>query len=553
MFWRSFFCIGERKPVEMLLDLFIILFVAKTRFDIFTGEDLHMITVKEYRGHIRNWEELCERLELPLDLSREEREEKILIKAYETWGYEMADHMHGMFAFALWDDEERKLFCLRDHFGTKPFYYYETEDGKLLYGTMIRQIMEQPGFKKELNEEMLQIYLSLTYVAGENTFFRGLKKLMPGHYLIWQNGRLQIERYWTPTFRPDESRTLEEWADEIHTTIQEIMPEVKTDDETAESFLSGGVDSSYVLAMSDAEMTDSCGYEEARFDESGLAKQTADILGRKNSRCLITPEEYFEIVPYVMYNMEQPLGDASAIAFTIACNATAEHTKLCYSGEGADEFFGGYNMYRNAERYGDNLKTFYVGNTNIMKEDEKKKILKKYDPDVLPIELVQHIYEETEGLDPLTKMSDVDIQIWLEGDIYLNVDKMSTAAGLEIRMPLTDRRIFDIAARMPARFKVNEEQNKVAFRTAAAKVLPDEIAFRKKLGFIVPIRIWMADERYNGDVRRLFHSDIAEKFFKVDEINAIFDEYVGGNSDNWRKVWTIYTFLVWYEEYFVKR
>lgn len=553
MFWRSFFCIGERKPVEMLLDLFIILFVAKTRFDIFTGEDLHMITVKEYRGHIRNWEELCERLELPLDLSREEREEKILIKAYETWGYEMADHMHGMFAFALWDDEERKLFCLRDHFGTKPFYYYETEDGKLLYGTMIRQIMEQPEFKKELNEEMLQIYLSLTYVAGENTFFRGLKKLMPGHYLIWQNGRLQIERYWTPTFRPDESRTLEEWADEIHTTIQEIMPEVKTDDETAESFLSGGVDSSYVLAMSDAEMTDSCGYEEARFDESGLAKQTADILGRKNSRCLITPEEYFEIVPYVMYNMEQPLGDASAIAFTIACNATAEHTKLCYSGEGADEFFGGYNMYRNAERYGDNLKTFYAGNTNIMKEDEKKKILKKYDPDVLPIELVQHIYEETEGLDPLTKMSDVDIQIWLEGDIYLNVDKMSTAAGLEIRMPLTDRRIFDIASRMPARFKVNEEQNKVAFRTAAAKVLPDEIAFRKKLGFIVPIRIWMADERYNGDVRRLFHSDIAEKFFKVDEINAIFDEYVGGNSDNWRKVWTIYTFLVWYEEYFVKR
>ena len=138
--------------------------------------------------------------------------------------------MHGMFAFALWDDEEKKLFCLRDHFGTKPFYYYETEDGKLLYGTMIRQILEQPGFKKELNEEMLQIYLSLTYAAGENTFFRGLKKLMPGHYLIWQNGKLKVERYWTPTFHPDESRSLEEWADEIHTTIQEIMPEVKTDD-----------------------------------------------------------------------------------------------------------------------------------------------------------------------------------------------------------------------------------------------------------------------------------------------------------------------------------
>ena len=512
-----------------------------------------MIIVKTYRGHIRNWEELCERLGIDLTLSREEREHEILIKAYQTWGCEMADHMHGMFAFALWDEEEQKLFCLRDQFGTKPFYYYETEDGELLYGTMIRDIIDQPGFKKELNEEMLQLYLSLTYVAGENTFFRGLKKLLPGRYLIWQDGKLEIHRYWKPEFHPDESKTLEDWADEIHNTLKEIMPEVKTADERVESFLSGGVDSSYVLAMSDAEQADCCGYEEERFDESVLAEKTAQLLGRKFSRSIITPEQFFDIVPYVMYNMEQPLGDASAIVFTLGCNATAEHTKICYSGEGSDEFFGGYNMYRNAERYGENLKNFYVGNTNIMKEDEKQKILKKYDPDVLPIELARGIYEETEGLDPLTKMSDVDIQIWLEGDIYLNVDKMSTAAGLEIRMPLTDRRIFDIASRMPSRFKVNEEQNKVAFRTAAAKVLPKEIAFRKKLGFIVPIRIWMANERYNQDVQRLFHSDIAEKFFDVDAINAIFDEYVGGNSDNWRKVWTIYTFLVWYEEYFVKR
>lgn len=512
-----------------------------------------MIVVREYKGHIRNWEALCNELGIDRSLSREAREAEILVKAYETWGYKMADHMYGMFAFALWDEEAKKLFCLRDQFGTKPFYYYETEEGNLLYGTSIRKIMEQPGFVKKLNEEMLQLYLSLTYVAGENTFFKGLKKLLPGRYLIWQDGRLTVERYWKPEFHADESKSLEDWADEIHTTLQTIMKEVKTEDETAESFLSGGVDSSYVLAMSDAQVADSCGYEEERFDESGMAAQTAQLLGREFSRRVITPKEYFEIVPYVMYNMEQPLGDASAIAFTIGCQATAGHTKLCYSGEGADEFFGGYNMYRNAERYGENLKTFYVGNTNIMKEDEKQRILKKYDPDVLPIEVAQSIYEETEGLDPLTKMSNVDIQIWLEGDIYLNVDKMSTAAGLEIRMPLTDMRIFDIASRMPSKYKVNDEQNKVALRTAAAKVLPEEIAFRKKLGFIVPIRIWMADDRYNADVRRLFASDIAEKFFHVEEIRAIFDEYVGGNSDNWRKVWTIYTFLVWYEEYFVKR
>ncbi len=512
-----------------------------------------MITIKTYRGHIRNWEALCEELSITKTLSREEREAAILVKAYETWGATMADHLHGMFAFALWDDAAEKLFCVRDQFGTKPFYYYLTADGNLLYGTMIRDILDQPGFIKEMNTDMLQIYMSLTYVGGEDTFFKGVKKLMPGCTLTWENGSMTIRRYWKPEFHPDTTRTLESWADEIHETVAQMMREVKTSDETVESFLSGGVDSSYVLAMSDAKTANSCGYDDERFDESGLAKQTADLLGREALRCVVTPEDYFAIVPYVMYHMEQPLGDASAIAFAIGCRETAKHTKLCYSGEGADEFFGGYNMYRNAERYGDNLKTFYVGNTNIMKEDEKQRILRSYNPEVLPIRLTDRIYAENEGLDPLSKMSDVDIQIWLEGDIYLNVDKMSTAAGLEIRMPLTDRRIFDIASRLPSAFKVNEEQNKVAFRTAAAKVLPEEIVFRKKLGFIVPIRIWLADDRYNQDVREKFASSYAAEFFNTAEIQAIFDDYIGGNSDNWRKVWTIYTFLVWYEEYFIKR
>ncbi|MBR0484188.1 MAG: asparagine synthase (glutamine-hydrolyzing) [Oscillospiraceae bacterium] len=513
-----------------------------------------MITIKTYRGHIRNWEALSQELGLAVSaMTREEREQAIIIKAYETWGKNLADHFYGMFAFALWDDEAQELFCLRDQFGTKPFYYYLTEDNQLLYGTFIRDIISQEGFVKEINKDMLQIYMSLTYVAGEDTFFKGLKKLMPGHYLVFRNGKLELTRYWKPEFKPDTSKSLDDWADEIHETVKQMFREVKTDDETAESFLSGGVDSSYVLAMSDAKRADSCGYDEERFDESRIASKTAELLHVEHSVANIKPEQFFSIVPYVMYNMEQPLGDASAIVFTLGCNATAKHTKLCYSGEGADEFFGGYNMYRNAERYGDNLKTFYVGNTNIMKEDEKQKILKSYNPEVLPINLVKYIYDETEGLDPLTKMSDVDIQIWLEGDIYLNVDKMSTAAGLEIRMPLTDRRIFDIASRMPSEYKVNAEQNKVAFRTAAAKVLPEEIAFRKKLGFIVPVRIWLADENYNQDVRAKFNSDYAAEFFNIEEIQKIYAEYVGGNSDLWRQVWTIYTFLVWYEEYFIKR
>ncbi len=511
-----------------------------------------MLHLKSYSGHIRNHKALCDELSIEKGLSREKREEEIIIKAYKKWGSEMGTKIYGMFSFALYNDEDDSFIFMRDPFGAKPFYYYLTENG-ILFGTTIREIMVQDGFKKVLNDKLLQIYLTMTYTTGDETFFEGVKKLLPGRIMTYKNGEINITRYWRPEFKPDYSKSLEEWADEIHSTLKTIMTEVKDEDEYVESFLSGGVDSSYVLAMSDAKFANSCGYDDSRLDESGLAKETADILKRNFNRCLITPEAYFSIVPYVMYNMEQPLGDASAVAFALGCIGTAKGTKICYSGEGADEFFGGYNMYRNAERYGDNLKTFYVGNTNIMKEDEKKVILKKYYEDFLPIDLVKDIYTENEHLDPLSKMTDVDIQVWLEGDIYLNVDKMSRAAGLEVRMPLTDLRIFDIASRIPAELKVNEEQNKVALRTAASKVLPDEIAFRKKLGFVVPIRMWMADERYNSDVKAKFNSEIAEKFFNVKEINAIFDEYIGGNSDNWRKVWTIYTFLVWYEEYFIKR
>ena len=512
-----------------------------------------MIEVKCYRGHIRNHKALCGELGIDDSLPREERELAVIRAGFEKWGKTLPDHIYGMFAFAVYDTESGVTTCFRDQFGTKPFYYYLTADGKLLYGTMIRDIISQQGFVKELNEPMLQIYLTMTYVAGEDTFFKGLKKLMPGRLLEFKDGNISIERYWKPEFRPDRSKSVQDYADEINETMQIIMQEVKDEGEEAHSFLSGGVDSAYVLAVSDARVGHCCGYDEERFDESRVAKVTADTLGREFSVLKVQPEDFFGVVHYTMLNMEQPLGDASAIVFTLGCNETAKTAKLCYSGEGSDEFFGGYNAYRNAERYGDDLKNFYVGNTNIMKEEDKERLLQSYDPAVKPIDLVQYIYEETEGLDPLTKMSDVDIQVWLEGDIYLNVDKMSTAAGLEIRMPLTDRRIFDIASRMPSEYKVTEEQNKVAFRTAAAKYLPEEIAFRKKLGFIVPIRLWLADERYNEDARRLLGSDIAAKFFKPEEVKAIYDEYVGGNSDLWRKVWTIYTFLVWYEEYFVKQ
>lgn len=518
-----------------------------------------MIELKEYKGHIRNWDNLCSELNIEKDQEAKNREREIIIKGYERWGVEVVNHLIGMFSFAIENGD--KIYCARDHFGTKPFYYYMTEEHDLLYGNQIRKIMKQDGFKKEFNHDMLQMYLNFTYCPGEDTMFKGVKKLLPGRYLVYENDKVTITRYFKPEFHPEEGKTLEEWADEISNTMEQIVKEVKMPDEEAYSFLSGGVDSSYVLAITDATTACSIGYDETalgdkavyngvRYNEADLAKETAEHFGRKFSLKEVGPEEYFDEIPFVMENMEMPLGDASAVTFSLGCKAAAAQNPLCYSGEGADEFFGGYNAYRNPVNIDKIKNKAYIGSTSIMREEEKQKLLKSYNPNVQPFDMVKDLYKETEGEPAINTMSMIDIINYLEGDIYLNVDKTSTAHGLEIRMPLTDIRMFDIASRLPADFKVTEEQNKIALRTAASKVLPEEVAFRKKLGFVVPVRFWLAEEPYASKIREKFTSPSAEKFFNTDELVKILDEYVNGNSNFWLKTYVIYVFLVWYDIYF---
>ncbi|MBQ6734264.1 MAG: asparagine synthetase B [Lachnospiraceae bacterium] len=515
-----------------------------------------MYKVTAYRGHIRNHKALCAELGVDAALPRKEKEEAILIAAYGRWGRDCGLHLHGMFAFTLRDDETDTTVLVRDAFGTKTLYYCLQPDGTLLYGTNLSDILSAEGFNKELNERMLQHYLSLSYPGGEETFFEGVKKVMPGHVLTYHAGEISIERYWRPLFSPDETRSAEDFAEEFHETVKQIMKELEADGEEADSFLSGGVDSSYVLAMSGAKRAHGCGYEFEQLDESVLAAETAKALGREFHRRIVQPEEYFEAASWVMRHMEQPLGDASAVVFAIGARSVAEAygkgeaAGIVYSGEGSDEFFGGYNIYRKAAEYGKRLETFYTGNTNIMKEEEKRELLLRYDREVQSFDLVRGFYAENKDFDPLHRMCDIDIRLWLDGDIYLNVDRMSRAAGIEVRMPLTDLRVFDIASRVPARYKAEGEHNKLVVRMAAEQVLPKEVAYRKKLGFVVPIRYWLADETYNGRVRALLQGETAGLFFNRKELERMTEAFLGGYSDLWRKVWAVYAFLEWYGQYF---
>lgn len=505
------------------------------------------IKIRYYSGYIRNWKRLCQELEISTDLSREQREAEILKKAYAKWGLGVPEHIYGMFAFAIFDDEADKLFLFRDQVGQKQLFYAVC-DGELLCSGDINEIANDKRFTKKLNKRMLQQYLFYGYPIGNETFFEGIMKLMPGCYAQWDGKAVTVHRYWKPVFEPDRTKTVDECADEIKKVIDEILSEEKNDPEFPhkESFLSGGVDSSYLLAASDSVCANTVGYAEEGFDESALARRTAEILGRDFSVKMITPEEYFARIPTVIRKIGQPLGDASAVAFSLGCEAVSSHAKVVFSGEGIDEFFGGYNSHRNPLKEG----WKYLTCSHIMSEDVVKSLMPDYDNTVKAEDPVSGLWDEVHGQDELSKKLTIDISLWLEGDIFLNTDRTSTACGIELHTPFSDIRLFNVARKIPGEYKFMEQQNKYAFRKAASSLLPDEVAFRKKVGFAVPIRKWMADEKYNKPVSDMLFSDTAKKYFNTDALRELWTRYISGEDFLWSRIYTIYVFLIFAEDNF---
>ena len=508
---------------------------------------MHMAQVRYFSGYIRNFRALCEELGIALPLSREEREEKILCKGYEKWGLALPEHLYGAFAIVIYDEKEQKTVCFRDQVGQKQMFY-AVVDGELLCDGDIDAIVADTRFEKKLNRRMLQQYLFYGYPIGEETFYEGVYKLRPGHLIVFDENGLQVQQYFKPTFEPDESKSVEDFAKEIEEVVEQILSEERADTELPykESFLSGGVDSSYLLAAGDAQAANTVGYAESGFDESALARRTAEVLRKDFNVKMISPEEYFARIPTVIDKMGQPLGDASAVAFSIGCSAVAEHAKVVYSGEGIDEFFGGYNAHKR-ELPSDWV---YLTCSHIMSEEYVKSLMLDHDDTVKAVDPVIGLWKEVEGQDPLAQKLTIDISLWLEGDIYLNTDRTSTACGIELHTPFSDLRLFNVARRIPAKYKFMNDQNKYVFRLAASSKLPDEVAFRKKVGFPVPVRKWLSDERYNKPIAQTLFGRASQKFFDQNELNKLWDSYLSGEEQYWGRVYAIYAFLLWYEKKF---
>ncbi len=539
--------------------------------------------VVTFNGEIYNYQSLREDLIAKGHIFKNDSDTEVLLHAYEEYGEGMLHQLRGMFAFVIWDSKKELLFGARDFFGIKPFYY-TIIDGNMIYASEIKSILEYPHFKKEVNREALENYLTFQYSVLPETFFKGVYKLMPSHCFTFQNGTITIKRYWEPTFEADNSKTLEEFVDAIDTAMQDSIKKHKISDVEVGSFLSSGVDSSYVAACFHWDKTFTVGFDYEKYNEIDYAKSLSKKIKIDNYSKLISTEEYWNTIPKVQYHMDEPLADPSAIALYFVSQTAAKHVKVALSGEGADEFFGGYNIYREPHdllpitslpkpirkllgaiakaipfqikgknyliRGSKDLQERFIGNAFMFDEAEREKLLKHPTKRYPHTELTKPVYDKVKHLDDVTKMQYIDINFWLIGDILLKADKMSCAHSLEVRVPFLDKEVFKVARTLPTKFKVNKENTKYAMRMASHRYLPDMVAEKKKLGFPVPIRVWLKEDKYYHIVKEAFTSKAAQTYFKTNEILKFLEEHKAGKVDNSRKIWTIYMFLVWHKQFF---
>ena len=539
--------------------------------------------VLTFNGEIYNYKDLREELVASGHKFYTQTDSEVLIHGYEQWGENMLDTLRGMFAFVIFNKNTNEVFGARDFFGIKPLYYAKMGE-TLMWGSEIKSFLDHPHFKKELNTDVLETYLTFQYSPTTETFFKNVYKLPAAHCFTYKNGEMNVRRYWEVKFHADNGPSLEDWVNRISDTFKNSVEVHKFADVEVGSFLSSGVDSSYVAAVANVDKTFTVGFgEDEKYNEIGYAKEFSKYINKENFSKVISPEEYWNSLSKIQYHMDEPLADPAAVALFFVCQIASEKVKAVLSGEGADEIFGGYNIYHNPadmasyfkiprpirkavgavaeklpHKHGINylirgskdLDERFIGNAYIFSEKERKDILsiKTNAPDAMAI--TKPFYDKVRDQDQVTQMQYIDLHLWMTGDILLKADKMSMAHSLELRVPFLDRKVMELAEQIPVKDRVTETETKYAMRLAALQACPPQTAKKKKLGFPVPIRVWLKEDKYYNIVKNKFTSPQSAQFFHTDKLVQLLDDHRAGKYDYSRKIWTVFSFLVWYDVYF---
>ena len=542
-----------------------------------------------FNGEIYNYQAIREDLLEKGHVFRTRTDSEVLLHGYEEYGPALLDRLRGMYAFVIWDSAAGRLFGARDIFGIKPFYYYH-RDGVFLFGSEIKSFLEHPDFKKELNEERLPDYLCYEYIPDRQTMFRDVFKLQNGEYFLYEGGALSIHKYYdtVDAFHADEGPTLAEWEDKIAAAFTESVEMHKISDVEVGCFLSSGVDSSYVVRevskVTKDVKTFSVGYEEEPYSELPYAQDFSRVIGVENISNKVSADEFFGMAGKIQYFMDEPLPNPSEVPLFFLARNAAKYVKVVLSGEGADELFGGYPMYlegghfaryariprplrRAAAAAAKRMPDFkgkrfvirgamepyqrFMRANYVFTRDERNRYLKKPIPAKDPVAYAKPHFDRAAHLDEPTRLQYVDMQTWMLYDILQKADRMSMANSLELRVPFLDRRMLELAATLPTRYRVDGNVTKVALRGAALRQLPERTANKKKPGFPVPLNDWLRQDTYYNMVKDAFTGDIAARFFDRKAILQLLDDHKAGTAHNMKKIWSIYTFILWYEQFFV--
>lgn len=542
-----------------------------------------------FNGEIYNYVELREVLMkegLPFSTHSDT---EVILALYKHKGTESVNYLRGMFAFVIWDRQTQTLFGARDPFGIKPFYYAEGDD-YLYCASEQKSLLFTDEVSTDINVESLHHYLTFQFAPEPKTILSGVNILEPGHTIQKEIGKkAEIKRYWSLQFAPVES-PMEDKLREIKNALEDSVRVHMRSDVPVGAFLSGGIDSTIIVALSarinPAIKTFTVGFERDGYSEIDLAKETAEELGVENICKVISVDEYINELPRIIWHMDGPMADPSAVALYFVAKEARKHVTVVLSGEGSDELFGGYNIYREPlslkgfsnlpqglkkllklsasllpegtkgksfiERGCTPIEDRYVGNARIFPQSQKQSILKDYNNDFSYKSVTGSYYRQAASFDEVTKMQYIDINTWLRGDILVKADRMTMAHSLELRVPFLDKEVFKAASKLTLDDKVGCGTTKYALREAFKGIIPDSVTTRKKLGFPVPIRHWLKDDLYDWAVKLINESE-TDPYIKKENVLSMLELHRKGPLDYSRKLWTILIFMLWHQIYVEKR
>lgn len=544
-----------------------------------------------FNGEIYNHKDIRAELEAKGYTFKSNTDSEVLVHGYAEWGEGILDKVRGMFAFAIWDEQEESLFLARDMFGIKPLYYGKaSNDGTFFYGSEIKSFLPHPSFVKEVNKNAVLPYLTFQYPVTNETFFKNIYKLEPGTWMrVTKDGHMTRKRYWDFKFDASDE-PLEHYLAQITDSLKESVRVHKIADVPVGAFLSGGIDSSFITALFKPENTFSVGFGdyEGIFNETDLARRLSEILGFNHHVRLIGAEDFFGALPTIQYHLDEPQSNLSTVPLYFLAQLASEHVTVVLSGEGADELFGGYESYMRTPhlqkydklvpkkmrhglskiarklpknrvtdflvRGGQTPEEYFIGQARVFPEDEALAVLKpEFRHGVTVKDITAPIYQSVAEDDDVTKMMTIDMRLWLPGDILLKADKMSSAHSLELRVPFLDKEVMKVAEKIPTKYRIKDGLSKYALRKAALAELPEEWARRPKNGFPVPIRDWLKEDKYYNYVKEIFESPEAGIFFDQERLIGYLDEHYQGKAMRQRYIYTAMSLILWYREYFINR